>query len=147
MSAEVMNLDGEALGTVTFEATPSGMTHVTADLEGLPPGVHGFHVHAVGECDASDGFKSAGGHYAGDKEHGIMAEGGPHPGDFPNVHVGDDGVLMVEYFTDALSVGSDGDNPLADEDGSAVMIHDGADDYTSQPAGDAGSRIACGVIE
>lgn len=146
MTANLMNLDGESVGTVTFAATPSGMAHVTAELSGLEAGVRGFHVHEVGECDAAGGFESAGGHYAGDHEHGVV-DGGPHPGDFPNIHIPESGVLTVEYFTDRISVGSDGENPLADADGSAVMIHSGADDYTSQPAGDAGDRIACGVIE
>ena len=146
-TATVHNADGEELGTVIFTATPSGMTHVAIKLEGLPSGAHGFHVHETGVCDAADGFQSAGGHYAGDKEHGVLVEGGPHPGDFPNIHVAPDGVVVVQYFTDQLSVGSEGENPLADEDGSAVMVHAGPDDYESQPAGDAGSRIACGVIE
>ena len=145
-TANVQNADGEDVGTVIFTATPSGMTHVAIELEGLPSGSHGFHVHETGVCDAADGFKSAGGHYAGDKKHGILVEGGPHPGDFPNIHVAADGVVVVQYFTDQLSVGSEGENPLADEDGSAVIVHSGPDDYESQPAGNAGDRIACGVI-
>lgn len=145
MTAEVINTEGEAIGTVTFEQTPSGFVLVVADLTGIPPGAHGFHVHETGVCNTEDGFDSAGGHYAGDKRHGFV-EGGPHPGDFPNAHVQDDGVLMVEYANDRLSL-RDGPNSLADADGSAVIIHSGPDDYESQPAGDAGSRIACGVIE
>jgi len=147
MTATVHNLDGESLGTVVFTETPSDVTHLAIELEGVPSGGHGFHVHETGVCDASDGFKSAGGHYAGDKAHGILAADGPHPGDFPNILVARDGVVVLEYFTDRLTVGSEGENPLADADGSAIVIHDGPDDYESQPSGDAGSRIACGVIE
>jgi Cu-Zn family superoxide dismutase len=147
MTADVMNAEGESVGTVTFAATPSGLVHVTAEFAGLPAGEHGFHVHEAGVCDASGGFESAGGHYSGGHDHGVMAEGGIHAGDFPNLHVPDSGTLTVEYFTDRISVGSDGENPLGDADGSAVIVHAGADDYTSQPAGDAGDRIACGVIE
>lgn len=146
-TAEMKNPEGEAVGSVSFEQTPSGMLHLTLDMEGLPPGAHGFHIHETGKCSAEDGFKSAGGHYAGDMEHGIESPKGPHPGDFPNVVVGEDGVLKTEFFTDQLSLGTDGENPLMDEDGSAVVLHAKADDYKSQPSGDAGDRIACGVIE
>ena len=72
---------------------------------------------------------------------------GPHPGDFPNVNVGQDGVLKAEFFTDRLSLGDGGQNPLVDEDGSAVVVHAEPDDYASDPAGHAGDRIACGVVE
>lgn len=146
MTADVADKDGKAIGRVIFTKTQSGMTHIAVELEGLPSGSHGFHVHETGICDAADSFKSAGGHYAGDMKHGILTEGGPHPGDLPNLHVAPDGVVVVEYFSDQVTVGSEGTNPLADEDGSAVVIHSGPDDYESQPAGDSGDRIACGVI-
>ncbi|WMS44886.1 superoxide dismutase family protein [Acuticoccus sp. MNP-M23] len=147
MTATVKDTKGEILGTVTFSATPSGITHIVANLEGVPEGKHGFHIHETGECDPADGFKSAGGHYTGGMEHGILAKGGPHAGDLPNVHVANDGIVAVEVFTATISTDANGSNPLADADGSAVMIHSGPDDYTSQPAGAAGDRIACGVIE
>ena len=137
---------GAEVGTVTFQATPSGMVLITASMTGLPAGVHGFHVHETGTCTAPD-FKSAGGHLAGGKAHGIMDAGGPHAGDLPNVHVPSDGVLEVEDFAPALKLASDGDGAMFDSDGSAVIVHAGADDYTSQPSGDAGDRLACGVIE
>lgn len=146
-SATMLDAEGAEVGTVTVDSMSSGFLHVTVEMVDLPPGAHGFHIHETGECDAEGGFESAGGHYAGDSDHGIAAENGPHPGDFPNVHVGEDGVLTVEFFTDRLSLDEGGDNPLMDEDGSAVMVHSGADDYESQPSGDAGERIACGVIE
>ncbi|RAI01061.1 hypothetical protein DLJ53_17750 [Acuticoccus sediminis] len=144
-AGNMISAEGGALGTITFEQTPNGVL-IKTEITGLPEGVHGFHIHETGKCDAADGFKSAGGHYAGDMKHGFLVEGGPHPGDMPNVHVGSDGVLKVEVFNDRVSVKGD-TNPLLDEDGSALMIHSGADDYESQPAGDAGSRIACAVIE
>ena len=145
-SANTIDTNEESVGTVTFEATQSGMVHIIAELTGLPPGPHGFHIHETGECSVADSFKSAGGHYAAGAEHGVKAEGGPHPGDLPNIHVGEDGILRVEFFTDRVSL-ADGENPLRDDDGSAVVIHASADDYSSQPSGDAGDRIACGVIE
>ncbi|MDN2567746.1 superoxide dismutase family protein [Aquibium sp. A9E412] len=145
-SANMINTDEVSVGTVTFNETRSGMLHVIVEMTDLPAGPHGFHVHETGTCDPADGFKSAGGHYAAGKDHGIASESGPHPGDFPNVQVAANGVLVAEFFTDRLSI-ADGDNPLNDADGSAVVVHSGQDDYTSQPSGEAGERIACGIVE
>ncbi|MDN2578513.1 superoxide dismutase family protein [Aquibium sp. ELW1220] len=144
-SANMINLEEQEVGTVTFQTTRSGMLRVIVELTDLPPGTLGFHVHETGECSIADSFASAGGHYAGEASHGVESEDGPHPGDFPNVNVAENGVVKVEFFTDRLSLG-EGENPLMDEDGSAVVVHSGQDDYTSQPSGDAGDRIACGVI-
>ncbi|MGE0500702.1 MAG: superoxide dismutase family protein [Rhizobiaceae bacterium] len=143
--AAMKDRDGQDRGTVTFTETKSGVLHVLVEMTGLPPGPHGFHVHATGACDAAGGFESAGPHY-GDGEHGIAQPDGPHAGDFPNVHVGQDGLLKVEFFTERLSIG-EGETPLMDADGSAVMIHAGPDDHTAQPGGDAGDRIACGIVQ
>jgi len=144
-SANMIDRNEQEAGTVTFEQTKSGLLLVTVEMTGLPPGPHGFHVHETGECNVADGFESAGGHLAGGREHGVHVEGGPHPGDFPNVNVGQDGVLKMEFFTDRLSL-SEGEAPLMDMDGSAVVLHSDPDDYASQPSGEAGDRIACGVI-
>ena len=143
--ADMLNSAGEMIGDVTLQETASGGVLVRVDIESLPPGSHAFHIHETGRCVAPD-FTSAGGHYAGDKAHGFMHEDGPHPGDFPNVEVGDDGSLRLTFYNDRIGV-SDGENPVLDSDGSAVVIHAGPDDYRSQPAGAAGPRIACGVIE
>lgn len=140
-SAALKGPDGTEHGTVTIQPTASGQMLVTLDLTGIPEGEHGFHIHETGDCSADD-FTSAGGHLAGDAEHGVMAENGPHPGDFPNITPNADGEVTLAYFNERLT----GDM-LMDDDGSAVVIHSGADDYESQPSGDAGSRIACGVIE
>ncbi|WP_201285530.1 superoxide dismutase family protein [Chelativorans xinjiangense] len=147
LSANMINNEEREVGTVALNETASGMAHIVVEMTDLPPGPHGFHVHEMGSCNVGDGFASAGGHYAGDREHGVLSEGGPHPGDLPNVHVGQDGVLRVEFFTDRVSVSEDGENPLQDDDGSAVVVHADPDDYSSQPSGEAGDRIACGVIE
>ncbi|MBE9635832.1 superoxide dismutase family protein [Salipiger mangrovisoli] len=141
-TAQLSGTDGSDIGSVTVTDTPSGMAHVTAKLQGLPEGAHGIHIHETGDCSASD-FTSAGGHLAGDAEHGVMAENGPHPGDLPNAHVAPDGALEVEAFLPDLDVAE----MLLDEDGSAFIVHSGPDDYESQPSGDAGSRLACGVFE
>ena len=142
-TAELINADGEKIGTVELNQLAQGV-HIFAQAEKLPAGVHAFHIHAVGKCEPP--FKSAGGHFnpTGAK-HGWNSSEGPHAGDLPNVHVQDDGVLAIEYFTAAVTLG-EGETSLFDEDGSAIVMHEGADDYQSDPAGAAGPRIACGVI-
>jgi Cu-Zn family superoxide dismutase len=146
-AARLIGTDGKEVGSVLLEQTPSGVL-LTASATGLSAGVHAFHIHETGQCDPADGFKSAGGHYApGGSEHGFKAEGGPHAGDLPNVHVGEDGILEAEYFTDRVSLRDDAEATVFDDDGSAFVIHSDDDDYQSQPSGAAGDRIACGVIE
>jgi len=143
--AEVVGLDGKVLGTVSLQDTPTGVL-VATDLKGLPPGEHGFHVHEKGACDPATKFASAGGHFAGGHViHGLMMEGGPHGGDMPNQHVGPDGVLETQILNTGVTLAS-GLTSLDDADGSALVIHAAADDYTSQPSGNAGARIACAVI-
>ncbi len=141
-SALVTGAEGAIAGDVTLNKTASGQVLVRINLTGVPAGEHGVHLHETGACDAPD-FKSAGGHIPGDHQHGILAEGGPHPGDMPNMTVGEDGVLNADVFLTLLDL----DGMITDGDGAAFIVHDGTDDYTSQPAGDAGSRIACGVFE
>jgi superoxide dismutase, Cu-Zn family len=146
-TAKMMGKDGEEIGTVTFNDTSSGQVQIIAEMAGIPAGAHGFHVHEIGKCDAAGGFESAGSHYAGGMKHGFMTEGGPHAGDLPNVNVGADGVAKVEFFTDRFSLREGGKNPLKDADGSAVVLHAQPDDHSSQPSGESGDRIACGVVE
>lgn len=138
--AELRNAEGQVVGAVNLQAVPSGvLLHVR--LSGIPEGVHGFHVHAVGLCDAP--FTSAGGHYNPHaKVHGLLVDGGAHSGDMPNLTVPASGQLEVEILNTALRLDAD----LLDADGAAIVVHAGPDDYSSDPAGDAGPRIACGVI-
>lgn len=138
-AANVTDRDGNSVGAVLVRDTPSGVALATLTLNSLPERVHAVHLHETGDCSASD-FKSAGGHIAGERKHGALVEGGPHPGDMPNLTVKANGVGAVEYFLPYLSVNDD----LFDEDGAAFVIHEGVDDYQSQPSGDAGARIACG---
>lgn len=140
MVAEIKSAEGQSLGTATAVATPSGVMLVTLELQDVSAGIHGVHIHTTGECTPPD-FEAAGGHLAGDKEHGVMSANGPHPGDLPNIHVPDSGTLMVEYFAAGLTP-----ELMADEDGSAVIIHEQPDDYVGQPSGHAGGRIGCGTF-
>nr|WP_318272800.1 superoxide dismutase family protein [Paracoccus saliphilus] len=139
--AQVEGADGTSHGTVTVQPTPSGVSVVTLDLQNLPQGVVAVHLHETGACEGPD-FKSAGGHLAMEgQEHGVLFEGGPHAGDLPNLHVPESGEIMAEHFVADLTP-----EILDDDDGTGFIIHAQADDYESQPAGDAGDRIACGVL-
>lgn len=142
-SAPMRDPSGRDLGTLTLADGAQGIT-VRGSLTGLPPGEHGFHLHATGRCDAPS-FESAGGHWnPTDSQHGTQAQGGPHLGDMPNITVGEDSSVTVDATTPGGTLR--GENALLDADGAAVMVHAKPDDYRSQPSGDAGDRIACGIV-
>jgi Cu-Zn family superoxide dismutase len=143
--AELHDVDGRSLGEVRLEETPSNGVLLTVDLEGLEPGVHGFHIHETGRCEGD--FSSAGGHFAPrGHAHGIWSPQGRHAGDLLNVRVADDGSLHAERLAEAVTLRDGPTESLMDADGSAIVIHAGADDYRSQPSGAAGARVACGVV-
>jgi superoxide dismutase, Cu-Zn family len=138
-TAQMQNLEGQSVGQVQLRETPHGLI-VMADFAGLPEGTLAFHIHAVGECEPP--FQSAGGHFNPDgHQHGMENPQGMHAGDLPNIHVPASGELTVEYFVTGLTL-----DDLFDEDGTSMVVHAGPDDYETDPAGDAGERIACGVI-
>lgn len=140
-AADVMDAAGKSLGSVTIADTASGDLHVNINLKGLPPGgIHAIHIHETGKCEAPD-FKSAGGHLSGGHDHGAMSPKGMHQGDLPNLTVAADGSAVVEYFAPGVTVAD-----VTDADGGAIVVHAKPDDYKSQPAGEAGDRIACGVF-
>jgi len=143
--AVLVGSDGKTIGNVALSQLVRGV-RVFAQAADLPPGQHAFHIHETGECQTPD-FESAGGHFnPTDEQHGWDNPQGYHAGDFPNIHVQDDGRLAVEYFTDAVTLREGEETSLFDDDGAAIVIHAGADDYRTDPAGAAGERIACGVI-
>lgn len=139
--AMLKTTEGKDVGHATIAQGPRGaLFH--AELSGLNPGWHSFHVHETGSCE--DGFDAAGGHFAPDGNgHGLMAEDGAHAGDLPNIHVAADGTAMAEFYSTRLSVAGDL-AALMDDDGSAIVIHESADTYQSDAG--AGARVACGVI-
>jgi len=129
-------------GTVRFEQSGSRVV-VTAVITGLKPNSeHGFHVHEKGDCSSADAM-SAGGHFnPGGKAHGQYAKPERHAGDMPNLRADSAGASRVMWETDLLSIGSGAANVI----GRSVVIHRDPDDYASQPAGNSGPRLACGVI-
>ena len=142
--ATLRDAQGKTFGEATLRESSAGVL-LKVDLQGVPAGTHAFHIHAVGRCDPPD-FMSAGGHFnPAMMKHGLMATGGPHAGDMPNVYVGADGKLSFEVLDTNVSLAS-GPKSLFDADGSAIVLHATGDDYTTDPAGNAGGRIACGVI-
>lgn len=137
---------GQEIGKAVLTQTAGGVL-IELDVMGVPAGEHGIHIHETGACNAADGFKSAGGHFEpGEHQHGYRAASGPHAGDMPNQFVGTDGKLRAHVLNPSVTL-ADGPASLWDADGSALVVHAGPDDYTSQPAGNAGDRIACAVIE
>jgi Cu-Zn family superoxide dismutase len=134
---------GGATAVVTFTEEAGGV-HVVARVQGAKPGPHGFHVHAGASCDAPD-FTTAGDHFnPSNSPHGSPTSPQHHAGDFGNVEVGADGTGNVDLVTAGLSLGTGGPDDVL---GKAVILHENPDDLTSQPSGNAGARIACGVVQ
>jgi Cu-Zn family superoxide dismutase len=143
--ATLKDANGKQVGNAALTQTPAGVL-ISLSLEGLPPGEHAFHVHAVGKCEPP--FTSAGPHFnPGGKKHGMMAPAGQHAGDMPNLHIPADGRFAVEVLNTAVTLAKGKPNSLFGPEGTALVVHAGKDDYKTDPAGEAGGRIACGVVE
>jgi Cu-Zn family superoxide dismutase len=146
-TATLKGPSGAALGSAMFWEGPRGLV-IRIQVDGLTPGWHGLHFHEKGDCGSAD-FKSAGGHVhdMAAAVHGLLNSQGNEAGDLPNLYVGPDGSGTVELFSAFVSLkGAPGRVALLDADGAALVIHAADDDYTSQPIGNAGARVACGVI-
>jgi superoxide dismutase, Cu-Zn family len=140
--ATVRDVNGRALGTLTVAESGAGFV-VSGTLEHLAPGTHGIHLHTIGMCDGT--FTSAGGHWnPTGRQHGFDNPMGPHLGDMQNIVAGADSTAQVAVNTRGGLLR--GVNGLLDGDGAAVVVHAGPDDYRTDPAGNSGARIACGVI-
>jgi Cu-Zn family superoxide dismutase len=143
--ASLKNAEGKDVGSAALTQTPAGVL-IRLSVKGLPAGEHAFHVHGVGKCEPP--FTSAGGHFnPGNKKHGILAADGHHAGDLPNLHIPASGELTIEVMNAAVTLEKGKPNSLFGAQGTALIIHAGKDDYKSDPTGEAGGRIACGVIQ
>lgn len=142
-AADLKDASGASVGTATM--TESGGVRLDVRVQNLPPGVHGIHLHAVGQCAGPD-FMSAGGHFnPANKQHGLRNPQGAHAGDLPNLTVAADGTGSLQATASMVTLGA-GDMSLFDADGSALVIHVNPDDDVTDPTGNSGGRIACGVI-
>ena len=142
--ASLKDAAGKDLGKVDLLQTPNGVL-LTLSLKGFPAGERAFHIHAVGKCEPP--FTSAGGHFnPASKKHGIAVAEGAHAGDMPNLHIPASGELVVEILNPMITLAKGPANSVFDADGSSIIIHVGKDDYKSDPTGNAGDRLACGVI-
>ncbi|WP_177236228.1 superoxide dismutase family protein [Albimonas pacifica] len=164
-TAKLLSPEGNPVGVASLYNTPAGVL-IELELTEAPEGTHAFHIHETGACGPD--FSAAGGHLGVDAApHGFLNEAGPHAGDLPNIHVPESGQAMISTLAPLAKLpDSDGESPaeaigdsaqslfggrarlpLLDADGAALVIHMGPDDYQTDPAGAAGERIACGVIE
>jgi Cu-Zn family superoxide dismutase len=143
--ANLHNAQGRLVGDA-IATQDGGLIRVRLNVRGLVPGTHGVHLHQSGRCDPPD-FASAGPHWnpAG-RQHGRLNPQGPHLGDLPNLQVERNGAGRVDFDLPVPAGAAVGLNPLLDEDGTAIVIHAAADDDRSDPAGNSGARVACGVF-
>lgn len=145
VQVDLKNEGGEEIGTASLKQEAKGV-EIQIEVRNLPKGTHGFHIHEKGLCEEPE-FKSAGGHFnPTNAKHGFDNPKGPHAGDLPNLEVGEDGKGTESYLNEMITLKKGEKNSIIREGGTSLMIHSDADDYVSQPAGNAGERIACGVI-
>lgn len=145
VKAPILNTEGKEIGEATFTEGDGGVT-INIEAEGLSPGMHGIHIHETAMCTPPD-FKSAGAHFNPEKkEHGFDNPKGFHLGDLPNLEVDAQGKAIAEVTSGYVTLKPDLANTLLDSDGSALVIHEKADDYKTDPAGNSGDRIACAAI-
>ena len=144
--ADIRNPDNKVVGEATLLQSNEGVL-IKATFTSLPAGKHALHIHETGNCEAPE-FKSAGGHFNPEQaKHGLTDPKGPHAGDMPNFTAAKSGETTVEVYNDRVTLEEGAENSLLKSGGTALVVHAGQDDYKTDPAGDAGKRIACGVIE
>lgn len=142
--AVLQDAKGEKVGLAVLAVTAGGVS-LAVKVRGLSPGKHALHIHAVGRCEAP-GFQSAGPHLnPAERQHGLRNPQGPHLGDLPDLEVGADGQGQAKVLVKGADLG-DGPYSLFQAGGTALVLHAGPDDGLTDPGGNAGDRIACGVI-
>ena len=143
-TAELHNAEGRTVGSALLTQLNAGV-RVVVEVRGLPPGVKAVHLHEVGRCEGP-AFSSAGNHFNPEgRQHGLLNPRGAHAGDLPNLTIEADGTGRLETTTDRITLGT-GTTSLFDGDGSALVVHGSPDDFMTDPTGNSGARIACGVI-
>ena len=146
-TVSLANASGATVGTAQLRQGRDAVVTVDGTVSSLTPGSHGIHFHAVGLCEGGTAFSTAGAHYNPlNREHGLARPGGPHAGDAPNITAGPDGRATFSFTTDRVTLIPGTSASLFDSDGSALVIHAAADDQVSQPSGNSGGRVACGVV-
>jgi Cu-Zn family superoxide dismutase len=146
-TAEMKDAGGKVIAKARFTQAPRGVL-LSLEVVDAPPGPHAFHVHEKGVCDVKEKFKTAGGHFnPTNRKHGFLASEGKHCGDMPNVEVPASGKMTTEFFLEDLTLEPGQKTSLFDADGSALVLHEKGDDHRSDPTGEAGGRMACGVVE
>lgn len=145
IEVNLMNKEGIPVGTAQLEEVKEGV-QISVEAHHLPEGAHGFHIHEKGICEAPS-FESAGGHFNPDnKKHGFKNPEGPHAGDIENLEVQADGTVQQVFLNDRVTLKKGEANSLFQPEGTTLIIHADPDDYISQPAGNSGERIVCGII-
>jgi superoxide dismutase, Cu-Zn family len=141
VTAELRTGSGASVGTLRFGSSQQGI-RITGTLNGLTPGAHGIHLHTVGRCDAAD-FATAGGHFnPTGAQHGMQNAMGPHAGDLPGITANAAGQAAVDISNTRTTIAA-----LLDADGTAIVVHAAADDQRTDPSGNSGARVACGVLK
>lgn len=145
-SVELKNPDGKVVGHAELRQAAQGVL-IKAEFDGMPAGRHALHFHEKASCEAPD-FESAGEHFnPTNASHGYLANKRHHAGDMPNIDIPESGKATIELLNPMVTLAEGRKNSLLGNDGTSLVVHQGVDDYESQPAGDAGGRIACGAIK